>query len=101
VTQRFAQPLNASVGDVAESLFGLDSGAQIGLEHRFGIVQNGEVGVHRTSDRTIEFFGQYGIIRQSSNRPIDVSVLPAWTGRTNFRSQYSPALGAIVSRTIQ
>jgi hypothetical protein len=32
VTHRFTQPLNASVGDVAGNLFGLDSGAQIGLE---------------------------------------------------------------------
>lgn len=59
VTHRFTQPLNAKFGDVAGNLFGLDSGAQIGLEYRFGIVQNGEVGIHRTSDRTIEFFGQY------------------------------------------
>ena len=99
VTHRFAQPLNASVGDVAGSLFGLDSGAQIGLEYRFGIVKNGEVGIHRTSDRTLEFFSQYGIVRQTPSRPVDVSVLVSVEGRNNFRDQYSPALGAIVSRT--
>jgi uncharacterized beta barrel domain-containing protein DUF5777 len=99
VTHRFAQPLNASVGDVAGSLFGLDSGAQIGLEYRFGIVKNGEVGIHRTSDRTIEFFSQYGIVRQTPSPPVDVSVLVSVEGTTNFRDQYSPVLGAIVSRT--
>jgi len=99
VTHRFAQPLNANVGDVAGSLFGLDSGAQIGLEYRFGIVKNGEVGIHRTSDRTIEFFSQYGIVRQTPSRPVDVSVLVSVEGTNNFRDQHSPALGAIVSRT--
>jgi len=99
VTHRFAQPLNANVGDVAGSLFGLDSGAQIGLEYRFGIVKNGEVGIHRTSDRTIEFFSQYGIVRQTPSRPVDVSVLVSVEGTNNFRDQYSPVLGAIVSRT--
>ena len=99
VTHRFAQPLNASVSDVAGSLFGLDSGAQIGLEYRFGIVKNGEVGIHRTSDRTIEFFSQYGIVRQTPSRRVDVSVLVSVEGTNNFRDQYSPVLGAIVSRT--
>jgi plastocyanin len=99
VTHRFTQPLNASVGDVAGNLFGLDSGAQIGLEYRFGIVKNGEVGVHRTSDKTIEFFSQYGIVRQTPDRPVDVSVLVSVEGTNNFRDQYSPALAAMVSRT--
>jgi plastocyanin len=99
VTHRFTQPLNASVGDVASNLFGLDSGAQIGLEYRFGIVRNGEVGLHRTSDKTIEFFSQYGVVRQTSSRPVDLSVLVSVEGTNNFRDQYSPAMGAIVSRT--
>jgi plastocyanin len=99
VTHRFTQPLNANAGDVASNLFGLDSGAQIGLEYRFGIVRNGEVGIHRTSDRTIEFFSQYGLVRQTPSRPVDVSVLVSVEGTNNFRDQHSPAFGAIVSRT--
>jgi Membrane bound beta barrel domain (DUF5777) len=59
VTHRFARPLSVDFGSLAADLFGLDSGAQIGLEYRFGIVPNGEIGIHRTSDRTIEFFSQY------------------------------------------
>ena len=99
VTHRFTQPLNASVGDVAGNLFGLDSGAQIGLEYRFGIVRNGEVGIHRTSDKTIEFFSQYGVVRQTTGRPVDVSVLVSVEGTNNFRDQYTPAVAALVSRT--
>jgi hypothetical protein len=97
VTHRFAQPLTGDFGDLASNFFSLDSGAQIGLEYRFGIVRNGEVGIHRTSDRTIEFFGQYGVVRQQSVRPLDLSVLVSVDGTNNFRDQYTPAFGAIVS----
>jgi Membrane bound beta barrel domain (DUF5777) len=98
VTHRFARPLTGDVGDLAADLFGLDSGAQIGLEYRFGIVPNGEIGIHRTSDRTIEFFSQYGIVRQRPNTLVDVTVLATIDGTNNFRDQYTPALGAIMSR---
>jgi uncharacterized beta barrel domain-containing protein DUF5777 len=100
VTHRFARPLtgDGNFGSLAADLFGLDSGAQIGLEYRFGIVPNGELGIHRTSDRTIEFFSQYGIVRQRPKRPVDVTALASIDGTNNFRDQYTPALGAIVSR---
>ena len=99
VTHRFTRPLNDNFGDVAGDLFGIDSGAQIGLEYRFGIVRNGQIGIHRTSNRTIELFGQYGVVRQSERRPVDVSALLAIEGTNNFRDSYSPAIGAVVSRT--
>ena len=98
VTHRFARPLRGDFGALAADLFGLDSGAQIGLEYRFGIVRNGEIGIHRTSDRTLELFGQYGILRQKPNRPVDVTVLVSVDGTNNFRDQYTPAFGSIVSR---
>jgi hypothetical protein len=98
VTHRFTRPLNDDFDDVAGDLFGIDSSAQIGLEYRFGIVRNGQIGIHRTSNRTIEFFGQYGVMRQGANRPLDVSAFLAIDGTNNFRDSHSPALGAIVSR---
>jgi hypothetical protein len=98
VTHRFLRPLSGDFGGLAADLFGLDSGAQIGLEYRFGIVRNGEIGIHRTSDRTIEFFSQYGVVRQRPNRPVDVTVLASIDGTNNFRDRYTPAFGAIVSR---
>ena len=65
VTHRFTRSLtDGSFGDLASDLFGIDSGAQIGLEYRFGIVPGGEIGIHRTSNKTIEFFSRYGLIRQ-------------------------------------
>lgn len=101
VTHRFLRPLRGDFGDIAGDLFGLDSGAAIGLEYRFGIVPHGQVGMHRTSNgKTFEFFGEYGAVRQGRS-PVDVTALASIEGTDNFRDSYSPALGAIVSRTIK
>ena len=100
VTHRFTRPLNDDFDSVLSDFFGLDSGAQIGLEYRFGIIPNGQIGIHRTSNRTIEFFGQYSAIRQTNGHALDVSALVTIEGTNNFQDSYSPAIGAIVSRTI-
>jgi hypothetical protein len=102
VTHRFTRSLGAGdFGDVFSDLFGLDNGAVIGLEYRFGIVPNGQIGIHRTNDnKTIEFFGQYGLMRQGPGRPLDISAYAAVDGTNNFRDSYTPALGAIISRSV-
>jgi hypothetical protein len=101
VTHRFTRPLSCDTcaTSLVEDLFGLDNGAIIGLEYRFGIVRNGQIGIHRTSDKTIQFFGQYGVVRQDKGLPVDLSVLVAIEGTNNFRDEYSPTIAAIVSRT--
>jgi uncharacterized beta barrel domain-containing protein DUF5777 len=101
VTHRFTRALGSGdFGDLAGDLFGLDSGAQIGLEYRFGIVPNGQIGLHRTSDRTTEFFAEYGVMRQGLGRPFEVVALATIEGPNNFKDAKSPALGAIVSRRV-
>jgi hypothetical protein len=101
VTHRFLRPVGAGdFGDLAGDLFGLDNGAQIGLEYRFGLLPNTQVGIHRTGDKTIEFFGQYSLLRQTNGSPVDVTALAAIDGTNNFRDSYTPVLGAIVSRKV-
>src|SRR5207249_191085 len=101
VTHRFTTPLTGDFGDLAGDFFGLDSGAQIGLEYRFGIVPNGEIGIHRTSNRTIALFAQYGIVRQGTKGvPVDITVLGALDGTNNFNDSRSPTLGVIFSHTV-
>jgi hypothetical protein len=109
VTHRFLRPIigdDVDFGDVLDDFFGIDAGAQIGLEYRFGIIRNGQIGIHRTSNRTIEFFAQYAALREGANAPLDVSVLGTIEGTNNFHeddgigSSHSPALGAIISRTV-
>jgi Membrane bound beta barrel domain (DUF5777) len=98
VTHRFTRPLGeGDFGDLASDMFGLDNGAQIGLEYRFGIIKNGQIGLHRTSDKTIQFFGQYDLVKQGQ-LPVDVSAILSIDGTNNFQDSYSPSVGAIVSR---
>src|SRR5919106_560138 len=87
VTHRFGRPLGAGdFGDLAGDLFGLDSGAQIGLEYRFGIMRGFQAGIHRTSNKTIEFFGHYNVLHQeNSDAPIGLNILAAVDGTNNFR----------------
>ncbi len=106
VTHRFTRPIDCDTcpnSFVADG-FGTDGGAVIGLEYRFGIVPNGEIGVHRTADKTVELFGQYGLLRQGATAPVEASVLAAIdtsnVGRSGADSEYSPALGIIVSRLV-
>jgi hypothetical protein len=101
VTHRFTRELgNGDFGDLASDLFGLDNGAQIGLEYRFGLFRGTQIGFHRTSDRTTEFFAQHEVKAQSDSFPFTISALASIDGTNNFRDSYSPALGAILSRTI-
>ena len=100
VTHRFTRPLgDGSFGDLASDLFGLDTGAQIGLEYRFGLWRGTQIGFHRTSDRTIEFFTQHEVIAQGAF-PLTISALATIDGTNNFKDSYSPGLGAVISRTV-
>jgi hypothetical protein len=101
VTHRFGRPLGSGTfGNLLEDLFGLDSGAQIGLEYRFGLMRGLQVGIHRTSDRTIEFFTQYSLLNEATGSPFGVSALASVDGTNNFRDSYSPALGVVVSKEL-
>lgn len=101
VTHRFLRPLGQDdFGSLAADLFGLDSGALIGLEYRFGLMSGMQAGILRTSDRTIEFFGQYNVLNQRSGTVVGLGVLASVDGTNNFRDSYSPALGLAVSREL-
>jgi hypothetical protein len=56
------------------------------------------VGIYRTSDKTIQFFGQYALAAQSDTMPVGIAALLSVEGQRNFRDQYSPAVGAVLSR---
>ena len=100
MSHRFARPLGqGDFGDLVDDFFGFDSGALIGLELRYGIVRGGQVGIYRTSDRTIQFFGQYELTSQKSF-PVGISALATAEGTNNFRDRYSPGLAAVISREI-
>lgn len=100
VTHRFARPLGeGDFGSLLEDFLGFDSGAQIGLELRYGLFRGAQAGINRTSDRTIQFFGQYDVKSQQSF-PVGVGLWGSIDGTNNFRDSYSPALGVILSREL-
>ena len=102
VTHRFTRPLGrGDFGDLLSDFFGFDSGAQIGLEFRYGLMTGTQIGVHRTSDRTIQIFGQHNLLQQTADGPpIGLDVIATLEGTNNLRAQKSSALGLVASRKI-
>lgn len=100
MSHRFARPLGqGNFSDLLADFFGFDSGALIGLELRYGLVRGGQVGIYRTSDRTIQFFGQYELASQKTF-PVGISALATAEGTDNFSDSYSPGLAAVISREV-
>lgn len=101
VTHRFARPLGqGSLGNLIEDFLGLDGGAQIGLELRFGLFTNTQIGVYRTSDRTIQFFGRHGLLEQETSGPFGLDLSLGIEGTDNFKEDYSPQVGIVLSRRL-
>lgn len=105
LTHRFSRPLDGfendfAFGELVDDLFGLDSAAQIGLELRYGLVEGTQIGIHRTNDKTIQFFGQHALLEQIDDRPFAIDALLTVEGLDNFRRDYTTGVGAVVSRRI-
>ena len=103
LTHRFNLDLTSvDFGDAAANLFGLDNGASIGLEYRFGIMRHLEAIVVRTSlSKTFQFTGKYDGWHQSDKMPVGISAIVSIEGENNFQENYAPALGLVFSRTVQ
>ncbi len=102
LTHRFGRPLGeGDFGDLLGDLFGLDSGAQVGLEFRVAPFRGVQVGLYRTNDKTIEFFGQYGLVRERPGRTAGLDAVLTIEGTNNFRDQYTPGLGLLVSKRLR
>jgi hypothetical protein len=102
VTHRFSRPLGrGDFGDLLSDFFGFDSGAQIGLEVRYGLMPGTQIGVHRTSDRTIQIFGQQSVLQQTADgHPIGLDVIATLEGTNNLRAQKLSTLGLLLSRKV-
>ena len=93
LTHRFLRTLgDGDFGDLRQRFFGFDSGAQIGLELRYGARSAAaQIGIYRTSDRTIQFYGQYNLDQQDGNGPIGVGLVVNVDGTDNFSDSSRPA----------
>jgi len=110
LVHRFGENLrNDSLGTQFENLFGIDQGATIGLEFRFGVWRHLQAVVLRTNTgRTIQFQGRYDGWHQSSSFPLSISGVIAAEGTNNFGacsdcgdSAYAQSYGAVVSRAFR
>ena len=103
LTHRFNGNLRqGDFGFQASNLFGLDQGAVVGFEYRFGIMRHVEAAVYRTAiEKTFQFYGKYDAVHQTASTPVSISGLVSIEGQNNFQDRYSPALGAVVSRTVR
>lgn len=102
MTHRFNGNLRGrGFNENASNLFGLDQGAVVGFEYRFGIARHLQAAVYRVAlDRTVQFYGKYDAVRQGDAVPVSFSALLSVEGADNFHRRYSPAFGAVLSRTI-
>ena len=101
LTHRFTTPINeGDFGDFAGRLFGLDGGALVGLELKYGLFPGFDIGVYRTSlDKTIQLQGRYNVLRDSAS-PIGLSIVANVDGTDNFSDEFSPGLALVMSREL-
>jgi len=101
LTHRFAGNLRrGTFGDQASQLFGIDEGAVVGFEYRYGVMRHLQAIAYRNAfQRTIQLYGKYDAVHQGGNWPLSVSALLSVEGTDNFRTDHAPALGATASRT--
>jgi hypothetical protein len=102
LTHRFGENLRNDPFSVqASNLFGIDEGAIISFEYRFGVMKHLEAIAARTNfDRDIQLSAKYDAFHQNASRPVGFSALIGVDGGNNFRRDYRPSLGAVISRTM-
>jgi hypothetical protein len=111
LTHRFARPLGeGDFSDLLADFFGFDSGAQVGFGLRFGLFRGTQLGVYRTSDRTILLHAQQQLVREGKS-PLGVSLAAGVEGLNNFGlsdvpaeaaplHEFSPSVGLVLSRKL-
>jgi hypothetical protein len=102
MTHRFNGNLRqGSFSENGGNLFGLDQGAAVGFEYRFGIARHLQAAAYRTAiGKTVQFYAKYDAVRQGDSFPLSLSGLVSVEGEDNFQEHYAPALGVAVSRTV-
>ena len=58
------------------------------------------MGVYRTNNRNIQLFGKYNILWQGNEQGIGLDAYVSIEGTNNFQEEYSPAIGAVLSKRV-
>jgi hypothetical protein len=102
ITHRFTRDFRrGSLGQLAEDGLGLDNGAIIGLEYRFGVTSNLQAGIHRSIlGKTIHTFAKWDVRRQAADGlPFGLSVIAGIEAQNNLQLDPQPGISATFSRT--
>ncbi len=84
-----------SFSNIAGNLFGLDAGANIGLEYRFGVMRHLEAVVQRTTlSKTFQFSAKYDGWHQSATLPVSISGIVSIEGRQQLPRELRPGRSA-------
>lgn len=102
ITHRFSGNLRrGSFSDNASTLFGIDDGAVVGFEYRFGIARHVQASIYRNAfQKTIQLYSKVDAVHQNASWPLSVSAIVSVEGIDNFQEAYAPAVGGVVSRMI-
>lgn len=109
LTHRFEGNLRSGdFGSQLSTLFGVDVGAAMQFEYRFGIAKHLELIASRANrGAVIAFSAKYDAWHQNSNHPVSLSAVASIEGEANFGANagnnpknYAPALGLVVSRKV-
>ena len=102
LTHRFTDNLReGSFADNASNLFGLDEGADIGLEFRYAIAPRVEAAIYRTNiDKTIQLYSKIDLVHEHAGTPLGLSLVLSVEGTNNFHTDYQPGLSIVVSRAV-
>ena len=108
LTHRFNDDLiKGDAGDHFSNLFGLDNGANIGLEFRYGLARNLQGIVQRTSiSKAVQLSVKYDAVHENADKPVSVSAIISIEGQNNFHNSdqgdanFAPSLGLVLSRKL-
>jgi hypothetical protein len=101
VTHRFTRSLGqGSFRDLLTDAFGFDGGAQVGLEFRYGLRPGTQIGIHRTSDRAIQIFGQHSVLSERHGRRMGLDAIVGIEGENNLRAERRGIVGALASKKV-
>jgi hypothetical protein len=100
LTHRFARDLKlGDFSDLANDLFALDNGAVIGLEYRFAVEDNIQVGIHRsTLNKALQLFSRWDAVRQGEGLPFALSAFASFEALDNLQDGHQPGAGGVISR---
>lgn len=91
VTHRFIQPFNQ--GGTGHNLWGLDSGADVGIGFTYGVLQHLDLSVYRSAfQEDYELAAKYQFLQQEKGMPLSLAVRAGadMLGRAGVENQHRP-----------